>query len=109
MASQTYYVITPFDQLRGHIGYGPRKWVGVLGLSATILILLLLVYSAFFPLKGAFHSYEWKDDVETLGGLDSPSGNVIIGAFDSDGTPAIEPNPDEQNAAGQPATRSELK
>jgi len=109
MLSQTYYAITPFDRLRGLIGYGPRKWVGALGLSGTILIFLLLVYSAFSPLKGAFHSYEWKDDGEDLEGFDSPPGSVIIGGFNADGTAAIERNTDEQNAAGQPAKRTESK
>jgi len=96
LVSQTYYAVSPFERLHKILAYGPRRWVGVVGLSSTILIFLLLAFSAFFPLKGAFHSYEWRDDSESLGASGPPDGGIIIGKLNNDGTFTVEQNSDNQ-------------
>lgn len=97
MVSQTYYAVSPFERLNRFIGFGPRKWVGFVGFSATILTFFLLAYSAIFPLKGASHSYEWKEDFEGAGDSEQTPGAVIFRG--EEGAVTLEPNPDEGDQA----------
>lgn len=98
MVSQTYYAIAPFERLHRVLGYGPRRWVGIVGISATVLIMALLTYSALFPLKGAYHSYEWRADPENLNGSDQSAGNIITWEVDDLGASALDSKPDEHDS-----------
>ncbi len=85
MATQIHYVVSPFENLNRFLAYGPRRWVGFLGLASTALILALLIFSAVFHVEGPFHSYEWKDEVGDLGD-ESKVGSIIQWRFNEDGT-----------------------
>ncbi len=100
MVSQTYYSVAPFERLHRVLGYGPRRWAGIVGLSATVLIMVLLTYSALFPLKGSSHSYEWRDDPDSVSDFDQSAGNMITWGVDDAGAPASDPKPDESGRNG---------
>ena len=99
MASQTYYAVSPFERFHRFLGFGPRKWVGAVGLSATILIFVLLTYSAIFPLKGPSHSYEWKDDGEGISTHNEAQGAMIT--WGEETPSARDRKPDEQDEDDQ--------
>ena len=99
--SQSYFSVSPFDRLHRYIGYGPRKWVGTIGLAATVLIFALLSYSAWFLPKGASHVHEWR--IETIDLPPEPVDNdaVINWRLLPDGTISIE-NSNDGKTSEQP-------
>lgn len=88
--TQIHYVVSPFKNQNPHLflAYGPRKWIGFLGLASTMLILSLLIFSAIFLVEGPSRSYEWKDEAGELD-ADSRAGSIIHGRLNEDGTPTI--------------------
>ena len=107
MVSETYYAVSPFERFHRFLCFGPRRWVGTVGLSATILIFVLLTYSAIFPLKGASHSYEWEDDGESISTHNEAQGAMITGGGETPSAP--ERKPDEQDEDDQATAAPESK
>ncbi len=99
MATQIHYAVSPFNNQNLHrfLAYGPRKWIGFLGLASTILILGLLTFSAIFLVEGPSRFHEWKDEA---GELDAEPrvGSIIHGRLNEDGTPTIDKDGSEGNS-----------
>lgn len=66
MVSQVFYIVSPFDRLITFLNYGPRRWVGITGITLTVGVCLLLVYSAWFPVPGPSRTYEWTEETDDL-------------------------------------------
>jgi len=96
MVTQIHYVVSPFKNLNRFLSYGPRRWVGFIGLAATVLILGLLIFSAMSPAEGPSHSYEWKDEAAELGGEPRVE-SIIHWRLNKDGTPTIDEEASDQS------------
>ena len=60
--TQFHYAVSPFTKFNRFLAFGPRRWVGIVGLITTAFVFLLLAFSALFLVRGETQTHELRHE-----------------------------------------------